>query len=161
MRIGHAWDVHKLVNGRPLILGGVNIPNELGLLGHSDADVLLHAIAEALLGSLALGDLGTFFPDTDMKYKDMDSKIILKDVYELIKANGYKIVNIDSTVYAEKPKLRPYIDIIRNSIANILGIDINQVSVKATTHEKMGSIGKMEAISSEAVVLVEREFMKL
>lgn len=161
MRIGHAWDTHRLVSNRPLILGGVEITNDLGLFGHSDADVLLHAIAEALLGSLALGDLGTFFPDNDIKYKNMDSKIILREVYNMIKEKGYKIVNIDSTIYAEKPKLRPYIDIIRESISKVLNIDVDQISVKATTHEKMGSVGKLEAISSEAVVLVEKEFMKL
>lgn len=157
MRIGHAWDVHRLVNNRPLILGGLKIPYSLGLLGHSDADVLLHAIAEALLGALALGDLGTFFPDNDMKYKDMDSKIILNEVYKMVQDKGYKIVNIDSTIYAEAPKLRPYIDEIRKSIASILNIPVEDVSVKATTHEKMGSIGKKEAISSEAVVLIEKK----
>lgn len=157
MRIGHAWDVHRLVGNRPLILGGIEIPYSLGLLGHSDADVLLHAIAEALLGSLALGDLGTFFPDNDVKYKDMDSKIILMEVYKMIQDKGYKIVNIDSTIYAEAPKLRPYIDEIRKSISNVLNIPIEDVSVKATTHEKMGSIGKKEAISSEAVVLIEKK----
>ena len=157
MRIGHAWDVHRLVNNRPLILGGLKIPYSLGLLGHSDADVLLHAIAEALLGALALGDLGTFFPDNDMKYKDMDSKIILNEVYKMVQDKGYKIVNIDSTIYAEAPKLRPYIDEIRKSIASILNIPVEDVSVKATTHEKMGSIGKKEAISSEEVVLIEKK----
>lgn len=157
MRIGHAWDVHRLVGNRPLILGGIEIPYSLGLLGHSDADVLLHAIAEALLGSLALGDLGTFFPDNDVKYKDMDSKIILMEVYKMIQDKGYKIVNIDSTIYAEAPKLRPYIDEIRKSISNVLNIPIEDVSVKATTHEMMGSIGKKEAISSEAVVLIEKK----
>lgn len=157
MRIGHAWDVHRLVNNRPLILGGLKIPYSLGLLGHSDADVLLHAIAEALLGALALGDLGTFFPDNDVKYKDMDSKIILNEVYKMVQDKGYKIVNIDSTIYAEAPKLRPYIDEIRKSIASILNIPVEDVSVKATTHEKMGSIGKKEAISSEAVVLIEKK----
>lgn len=157
MRIGHAWDVHRLVGNRPLILGGIEIPYSLGLLGHSDADVLLHAIAEALLGSLALGDLGTFFPDNDVKYKDMDSKIILNEVYKMVQDKGYKIVNIDSTIYAEAPKLRPYIDEIRKSIAGILNIPVEDVSVKATTHEKMGSIGKKEAISSESVVLIEKK----
>lgn len=156
MRIGHAWDIHKLVEGRPLILGGINIPYEKGLLGHSDADVLLHAIAESLLGALALGDLGTFYPDNNEKYLNMDSKIILKDVYQMVLAKGYYIVNIDSTVFAEKPKLNPYIKEIRESISNILNIDISKISVKATTHEKLGPIGEGLAISSESVCLLDK-----
>ncbi len=156
MRVGHAYDIHQLVSGRDLYLGGILLPHSKGLLGHSDADCLLHAIAEALLGSVALGDLGTFFPDNDPKYKGMDSKILLKECYNKIKELGYEIINIDSTIYAEKPKMRPYIDLMRQSIASVLDIDTNCVSVKATTFEKMGPIGEEKAIASEAVVLIDK-----
>lgn len=156
MRIGHSFDIHTLVEGRPLILGGIDIPHDKGLLGHSDADVLLHAIAEAMLGALALGDLGTFYPDTDPKYKDIKSTVILKDVYDKIKQAGYEIQNIDATVYLELPKLNPLMIKIRESIQSLLHIDFNQVSVKATTYEKMDAIGEKKAIAAEAVVLLKK-----
>ena len=156
IRIGHAWDVHKLVENRKLILGGVELQSELGLLGHSDADVVLHAVAEALLGSLALGDLGTFYPDNSDKTLNMDSKIILKECYNRIKERGYHINNIDLTIYAEFIKINPHRLEIQKSIASILDIPVDLVSVKATTHERMGFIGRGEAIASEAVVLVEK-----
>lgn len=153
-RIGHSWDVHKLVGGRELYLGGIHIPFHKGLLGHSDADCLLHAISESLLGALSLGDLGTHFPDNDPKYKGIDSKILLSKCYEMIKEKGYRINNLDTMIYAEEPKMKPYINLMRESIANILEIDINQVSIKATTYEKMDAIGRGEAIAAEATVLL-------
>lgn len=154
IRIGHAWDTHRLVEGRDLFLGGVKVENDLGLLGHSDADVVLHAIAESLLGSLALGDLGTFYPDNSPETLDMDSKIILKECYDRVLAEGYKIVNIDVTIYSEFVKINPIRNSIRISIAEILNIDINQISIKATTWEKMGFVGRGEAIATESVCLV-------
>lgn len=157
IRIGHAWDTHKLVNDRNLILGGVRIESKLGLLGHSDADVVLHAIAESLLGSLALGDLGTFYPDNSDKTLNMDSKIILKECYDRVLKLGYKINNIDLTIYSEVIRIAPHRLEIQNSIANILGIDKNYVSVKATTWEKMGFVGRGEAIACEAVCLVNND----
>lgn len=156
-RIGHSWDTHKLVVGRKLILGGIEIPFEKGLLGHSDADALLHAIAESLLGALSLGDLGTHFPDTDPKYSGIDSKILLKKCYELVLEKGYVISNIDTMIYAEAPKMKPYINLMRESIANVLNININQVSIKATTYEKMDAIGRGEAIACDSTVLIERK----
>ncbi len=156
MRIGHSFDIHQLVEHRKLILGGLEIPYEKGLLGHSDADVLLHVIAEAMLGALALGDLGTFYPDTDSKYKDIKSTVILKDVYDKIKQAGYEIQNIDATVYAELPKLNPHITSIKESIKSLLHIELNQISVKATTYEKMDAIGENKAIAAEAVVLLKK-----
>ena len=154
-RIGHSWDTHKLVYDRKLILGGIEIPYEKGLLGHSDADALLHAIAESLLGALALGDLGTHFPDNDPKYKGIDSKILLKNVYNLILDQGYEIVNLDTMVYAEAPKMKPYIDLMRESIADVLNLDKSQVSIKATTYEKMDAIGRGEAIACDSTVLLK------
>ncbi len=156
MRIGHSFDIHQLVDNRPLILGGIEIPYEKGLLGHSDADVLLHAIAESMLGALSLGDLGTIYPDTDPDNKNMSSIKILTTIYDLIRQKGYEIGNIDSTVYAELPKLNPYINKIRQSISKTLGISIDQVSVKATTYEQLDSIGKGQAIAAEAVVLLKK-----
>lgn len=156
MRIGHAWDTHKLVEGRKLILGGVAVDSKVGLLGHSDADVVLHAVAESLLGSLALGDLGTHFPDTSADTLDMDSKIILKECYDLVLANGYKLVNLDLTIYSQYIKIAPIRNDIRNSIANILNVSVDDISVKATTYEKMGFIGRGEAIACECVCLVEK-----
>lgn len=156
-RIGHSWDIHKLVEGRKLILGGIEIPFEKGLLGHSDADVLLHAISESMLGALSLGDLGKHFPDTDLKYKGIDSKEILKECLRLIKAEGYIIGNIDSMIYAEKPKMANYIPLMRKMISELLEINIDQISIKATTHEKMGIIGKEEAIAAEAIVLLKKK----
>ena len=154
MRIGNGYDVHRFAENRDLILGGVNIPYEYGLLGHSDADVLLHAIMDALLGAAALGDIGKLFPDTDERFKGADSLILLKEVCAVLKANDYKIVNIDSIVIAQKPKLKPYIDQMRKNIADACGIDISQVSVKATTEEKLGFTGRLEGISSHAVCLI-------
>jgi 2-C-methyl-D-erythritol 2,4-cyclodiphosphate synthase len=156
IRIGHAWDVHKLVENRKLYLGGVLVESKLGLLGHSDADVVLHAIAESLLGSLALGDLGTFYPDNSEKTKNMDSKIILEECYQIVKEYGYQLVNIDLTIYSENIKISPIRDEIIKSISNILNIDTAFVSVKATTYEKMGFIGRGEAIACECVCLVEK-----
>lgn len=156
IRIGHAWDVHKLVKDRPLILGGVKIESDLGLLGHSDADVVLHAVAESFLGSLALGDLGKFYPDNSAKTLNMDSSIILKECYERVLNEGYHVNNIDLTIYAEFIKIAPHREEIRSSIAKMLNLDVNQVSVKATTHEKMGFIGRGEAIACEAVCLIEK-----
>ena len=156
LRIGHGFDLHVLTEGRKLILGGVEIPYSLGLMGHSDADVLTHALMDAMLGALALGDIGLHFPPDDNKYKDISSLTLLKHVQELIAKQGYNIVNIDSTILAQKPKLLPFINDIRASIANTLNLDIANISVKATTTEKMGDIGKGLAIATEAVVLLEK-----
>lgn len=157
IRIGHAWDTHKLVKGRKLILGGVCFESEIGLLGHSDADVVLHAVAESLLGSLALGDLGCIFPDNSPKTLGMGSKIILEHCHNMIREKGYSIVNLDLTIYAEDIKINPKRDLIINSISNILNIDTNRVSIKATTYEKMSFIGRNEAIACECVCLVENK----
>ena len=151
MRVGIGYDVHKLVENRKLILGGVEIPHTLGLLGHSDADVLLHAIMDALLGAAALGDIGKHFPDTDEQYKGISSIRLLEYVRELIEKEGYLIENIDATVIAQKPKLRPYIDKMQENIANALKIEKNQVNVKATTEERLGFTGREEGISSQAI----------
>lgn len=151
MRVGIGYDVHKLVENRKLILGGVEIPHTLGLLGHSDADVLLHAIMDALLGAAALGDIGKHFPDTDEQYKGISSIRLLEYVRELIEKEGYLIENIDATVIAQKPKLRPYIDQMQENIANALKIEKNQVNVKATTEERLGFTGREEGISSQAI----------
>lgn len=156
MRIGHGYDVHKLCENRKLILGGVCIPYELGLLGHSDADVLLHAISDSLLGAAALGDIGKFFPNTDEKYRGADSLKLLEQVCARIKENGYKIENIDATVLAQRPKLRPYIDEMRENIAAACGIDVSCVSVKATTEEGLGFTGKGEGIAAHAVCLIDK-----
>ena len=156
IRVGHAWDTHRLVENRKLILGGVKIESTLGLLGHSDADVVLHAVAESLLGSLALGDLGTFYPDNSELTLDMDSKIILKECYDKVLEKGYSLNNVDITIYAEKIKIAPHRQLIRNSIADILNVDIDCISVKATTWEKMGFVGRGEAIACESVCLVEK-----
>ena len=154
MRIGNGYDVHRFAENRDLILGGVKIPYEYGLLGHSDADVLLHAIMDALLGAAALGDIGKLFPDTDERFKGADSLMLLKEVCLVLKANNYKIENIDSIVIAQKPKLAPHIEQMRKNIANACGIDLSQVSVKATTEEKLGFTGRLEGISSHAVCLI-------
>lgn len=154
MRIGHGYDVHKLVEGRKLIVGGVDIPFELGLLGHSDADVLLHAISDAILGAAALGDIGGMFPDTDEKWKGADSLKLLEAVAERVNREGYVIENIDSTLIAQAPKMKPYILEMRKNIANACGIDVSQVSVKATTEEQLGFTGRKEGISAHAVVLI-------
>lgn len=155
MRIGHGYDVHRFAENRKLILGGVEIPFEYGLLGHSDADVLLHAISDALLGAAALGDIGKLFPDTDDRFLGADSLLLLAEVVRVLEENGYKIVNIDSTVIAQKPKLRGYIDTMRRNIAGACKIDVSQVSVKATTEEKLGFTGRLEGISSHAVCLIK------
>ena len=156
MRIGTGYDVHRLVPGRDLILGGVKIPFELGLLGHSDADVLSHAISDALLGALALGDIGYHFPDTDGAFLNADSLVLMSQVGGLIQAKGYSIANIDATIAAQRPKLRPYIDEMRQNIANALNLDVEQVSVKATTEEGLGFTGEMKGISASAVCLLEQ-----
>lgn len=153
-RIGHGYDVHRLVENRKLILGGVDIPFEKGLLGHSDADVLTHAIMDALLGALALGDIGKLFPDTDPKYSGVDSLLLLSKVNDVISQNGYKISNIDSTILCQKPKLSPYIYDMRKNIANVCSLDVNAISVKATTEEKLGFTGTGEGISAHAVCLL-------
>ncbi len=155
MRIGHGYDVHKLVENRRLILGGVTIPHTLGLLGHSDADVLLHAVSDALLGAAALGDIGKHFPDTDKAYEGADSRVLLRRVIELIKVKGYSVVNIDATVIAQAPKLSQYIDEMRGNIASDCGIEKGYVNVKATTEEGLGFTGKKEGISAHAVCIIE------
>ena len=157
MRIGHGYDVHKLTEGRKLILGGVDIPYEKGLLGHSDADVLVHAIMDALLGAAALGDIGKYFPDTDETYSGADSIMLLGHVCAIIDRSGYKISNIDSTVVAQAPKLAPCIDKMRENISSACGIDISQVSVKATTEERLGFTGEGLGISATAVCLLENK----
>lgn len=154
MRIGMGYDVHRLVENRKLILGGVEISYEKGLLGHSDADVLLHAIMDALLGAAALGDIGKHFPDTDEKYKGISSIALLKEVGRLLEENYFLIENIDATIIAQAPKMRPHIDLMRQNIAEALGIDISQVSVKATTEEGLGFTGTGEGISSQAICLL-------
>ncbi|MBR0121158.1 MAG: 2-C-methyl-D-erythritol 2,4-cyclodiphosphate synthase [Clostridia bacterium] len=156
MRIGHGYDVHRLVDGRKLILGGVEIEYEKGLLGHSDADVLLHAVCDALLGAAALGDIGTLFPDTVQEYEGADSMLLLKKVVEVLEQNGFRPVNIDSTVICQAPKLRPYIERMRGNIAQACGLDISSVSVKATTEEGLGFTGTGEGISAHAVCLAEQ-----
>jgi len=154
MRIGNGYDVHRLGPDRKMIIGGVEIPYELGLIGHSDADVLLHAISDALLGAAALGDIGKHFPDTDPAYKGISSMILLEKVGEMLEENGYFIDNIDSTIIAQAPKMRPYIDEMRDNIASALKIDIDRVNVKATTEEGLGFTGKGEGIASSAVCLL-------
>lgn len=155
MRIGQGYDVHKLVEGRKLILGGVEIPHNVGLLGHSDADVLLHAIMDSLLGASALGDIGKLFPDTDERYKGADSLALLREVVRVLGEKGYKIVNIDSTVIAQSPKLKDYIVKMRENIACACNIDVDRVSVKATTEEHLGFTGRKEGISAHSVCLIE------
>ena len=157
IRIGHAWDTHRLVKDRDLYLGGIKIENEYGLLGHSDADVVLHAVSESLLGSLALGDLGYYYPDNSQKTLNMDSKIILKECYQMVLSRGFKLNNLDLTIYAEKIRISPIRDEIRRSIANIMDVDVAQISVKATTWEKMGFVGREEAIVCESVCLVSND----
>ena len=155
MKIGHGYDVHKLVPGRELILGGVQIPYEKGLLGHSDADVLLHAVSDALLGAAGLGDIGKHFPDTDPQYKGADSLKLLKEVGDKVVIAGYRVSNIDVTMIAQKPKLRPYIETMEQNIAAALGIDQSRVNVKATTEEGLGFTGTMEGMACHAVCLLE------
>lgn len=154
MRVGYGYDVHKLVEGRKLFLCGEEIPHTLGLLGHSDADVALHALCDALLGAAALGDIGKHFPDTDDRYKGINSMLLLENVVEKIRELGFKINNADVTIIAQKPKILPYIEKMRTNVAGALGIDISRVNVKATTTEKLGFEGREEGISSTAVVLI-------
>ncbi len=154
MRIGHGYDVHKFTEGRPLIIGGVNIPYEKGLLGHSDADVLTHAIMDALLGAAALGDIGLHFPDTDEAYKDADSLKLLEKVGNLLEEHMYYVENIDATILAQAPKMRPYIDEMRKKISDVLRISIDDVNIKATTEEGLGFTGRKEGISAHAVCLL-------
>lgn len=156
LRIGHGYDVHAFAENRKCIIGGVHIPCEKGLLGHSDADVLLHAISDSLLGAAALGDIGKHFPDTDPIYEGADSILLLKLVNSLLIKHGYKVVNVDSTVIAQVPKLAPYIDEMRKNIAEALSIEVDFVSVKATTEEKLGFTGRKEGISAHAVCLIEK-----
>ena len=155
MRIGHGYDVHKLIEGRRLIVGGVEIPHTMGLLGHSDADVLLHAISDALLGACAMGDIGKLFPDTDDRWEGADSFVLFREVFKKINENGFYIENIDSTLIAQKPKMSPYIEQMRANIADACGVDISAVSVKATTEEKLGFTGREEGISAHAVALIK------
>ncbi len=154
MRIGQGYDVHRLTEGRPLIIGGVTIPYEKGLLGHSDADVLVHAVMDALLGAAALGDIGAHFPDTDERYKGADSMKLLAEVRDMLADKMYFIQNIDATIIAQAPKMRPYIDRMRENIADTLGIDQDQVNIKATTEEHLGFTGRGEGISASAVCLL-------
>jgi len=156
MRIGHGYDVHRFKEDRKLIIGGVDIPFDLGLDGHSDADVLLHSVCDALIGAMALGDIGKHFPDSDPKYKGIDSTVLLANVYELVIANGYQISNIDCTVIAQAPKMMPYIDQMRSNIAKVLCVSVDRISVKATTEERLGFTGHMEGIASHAVCLIYR-----
>ena len=155
MRIGHGYDVHILTENRKLIIGGVDIPYEKGLLGHSDADVLLHAVSDALLGAAALGDIGCLFPDSDPEYLGADSLMLLSKVVEKLGENGFKIVNIDSTILAQKPKMKPHIPLMRENIAKVCGIDVSCVSVKATTEEGLGFTGEGKGIAAHAVCLIE------
>ena len=155
MRIGIGYDVHKFKSGRDLILGGVKIDYELGLDGHSDADVLLHAICDALLGAAALGDIGKLYPDNDDRFKGADSRLLLKDTYDRVKLCGYRLVNLDCIIIAQRPKMSPHIDLMRKIIADALGADISQISVKATTEEGLGFTGAMQGIAAKAAVLIE------
>lgn len=156
LRIGQGFDLHRLVENRKLILGGVEIPYEKGLAGHSDADVLLHSIIDAIIGALALGDIGKLFPDNDGKFKDIDSRILLRQVNQEMISRGYRINNLDSTVIIEAPKLRPYIDTMRAEIAKVLQIPVDNVSIKAKTSEKVGIVGRGEAVIAEAMVLLTK-----
>ncbi|MEB5964969.1 2-C-methyl-D-erythritol 2,4-cyclodiphosphate synthase [Comamonas testosteroni] len=155
-RIGEGWDVHALVPGRKLILGGVEVPHTLGLLGHSDADVLLHAITDALFGAAALGDIGRHFSDTDAQFKGADSAVLLAEAARRVRAKGFEIGNIDSTILAQAPKLAPHIEKMRERIAQVLGLDVEQVNVKAKTAEKLGPVGQQQAMEARAVALLVR-----
>ncbi|MDO1476352.1 2-C-methyl-D-erythritol 2,4-cyclodiphosphate synthase [Comamonas thiooxydans] len=155
-RIGEGWDVHALVPGRKLILGGVEVPHTLGLLGHSDADVLLHAITDALFGAAALGDIGRHFSDTDAQFKGADSAVLLAEAARRVRAKGFEIGNIDSTIVAQAPKLAPHVEKMRERIAQVLGLDVEQVNVKAKTAEKLGPVGQQQAMEARAVALLVR-----
>ena len=154
IRIGEGWDIHALVEGRKLILGGVEIPFSKGLLGHSDADALLHAISDALLGAAAMGDIGTHFPDTEAQWKGANSALLLSEIAKRVRAKGFEIGNVDSTIIAQAPKLAPYISVMRESIAHALSVSVNQVNVKAKTAEKLGPVGEGLAMEARAVVLL-------
>jgi len=157
MRIGHGYDVHRLVSGRALILGGVTIPYEKGLDGHSDADVLVHAVMDALLGAAAMGDIGLHFPDTSERFKGIDSRILLRHTVEMLRDKGYRIGNVDCTLCLQRPKIKPYIAAMRETLAETMGIDPERVSVKATTTERLGFVGREEGVEAHAVALVYRE----
>lgn len=156
LRIGQGYDVHKLVENRKLIMGGVDIPYEKGLLGHSDADVLLHAVSDALLGAAALGDIGCLFPDNDAKFKDADSLVLLEEVVKVIADKGYSVVNVDATIIAQRPKMKPHIEKMRENIADACGVELDRISVKATTEEGLGFTGAGEGIAAQAVCLIEK-----
>lgn len=156
-RIGEGWDTHQLVAGRPLILGGITIPHTHGLLGHSDADALAHAITDALLGAAALGDIGKLFPDTAAEFKGADSMVLLAEAYRRVKALGWVIGNVDTTIVAQQPKMAPHIPAMRERLAQVLGIDADQINVKAKTAEKMGPVGELKAIEARAVCLLVRD----
>lgn len=156
MRIGHGYDVHKLVEGRDLIVGGVKIPYEKGLLGHSDADALLHAVSDSLLGAAAMGDIGGMFPDNDPQFLDADSLVLLRRVFERLRESGYKVINVDATIIAQRPKMKPYIPEMRMNIAAALSTSIDNISVKATTEEEMGFTGRGEGISAHCVSLIDK-----
>ena len=156
LRVGQGYDVHRYAKDRELILGGIKIPFELGLDGHSDADVLVHAIMDAIVGALSLGDIGKLFPDTDPKYKGINSMILLREILNIMEEKGYSIINVDATIVAQEPKLRPYIDIIRENLSKNMKIDLECLSVKATTEEKLGFTGAMEGMKSYCVILLEK-----
>ena len=156
MRIGHGYDTHRLVEGRPLVLGGVNIPHDKGLLAHSDGDVVIHALCDALLGAAALGDIGAHFPDTDKDFENIDSRVLLRQVHELLAQKSHEVINADITILAEAPRMAPHIDAMRDNLAADLAVSRDAVNVKATTNEKMGFIGNQEGIAVHAVVLLDR-----
>lgn len=156
LRIGQGFDIHKLAEDRKLILGGVQIPYEKGLFGHSDADCLIHAIIDAIFGALALGDIGSHFPDTDLKYKDVNSVFLLEEALNLMRKKGYEIVNLDTTIKAQAPKMRPYIDEIRNNLAKVMKVSVENISVKAKTMEELGVVGEKKAIICDAVILIKK-----
>ncbi|WP_324169875.1 2-C-methyl-D-erythritol 2,4-cyclodiphosphate synthase [Gilliamella sp. B3023] len=157
MRIGHGFDVHKFGGEGPIILGGVTIPYQYGLIAHSDGDVVLHAITDALIGALALGDIGKLFPDNDPKYKNINSRLLLQEVYQIIQSKGYELVNLDTTIIAQEPKMRPHVDQMRVNIAEDLNVHFDQINVKATTTEQLGFTGRKEGIACEAVVLLAKK----
>ena len=156
LRIGYGYDVHQLAEGEDLVIGGLAIPHTKGSVGHSDADVLLHVMCDAMLGALALGDIGTHFPDTDPAYKGIDSKILLKRTWDLVQSKGWTLANMDTTVCLQQPKLKPHIPAMRVCVADILGVDVDRIGIKATTTEKLGFVGTEEGISAHAVVLLEK-----
>ncbi len=155
MRVGFGFDVHQLTEGKEFFIGGIRIDSPFGATGHSDADVLIHAICDAILGAAALGDIGTHFPDTDMKYKNIDSKLLLKEVMNLLTKNNYRLINIDSTLSLEAPKIKPYIEQMRSKLSEVTGIGADCISIKATTSEKLGFVGRQEGVCAYAVVMIE------